>query len=74
MVLFWGGVLVLTPAWLPRARRGLAWVGVGARDRAAVLGAVWQGLEDLQLYLNELSGPLPAEWVAMGKLRRLYLF
>ena len=37
------------------------------------LGAAWQGLEDLQLYSNELSGALPAEWAAMGKLRRLYL-
>lgn len=37
------------------------------------LGAGWGDLEELSLDSNAFSGQLPAEWGAMGRLKKVYL-
>ena len=37
------------------------------------LGQGWPLMEDLELSVNKLRGPLPASFAAMGRLKVLYL-
>jgi hypothetical protein len=36
-------------------------------------GVAWQAMEELALNTNGFIGPLPNQWAAMGRLKKLYI-